>query len=242
MKLLGIKRIMVAAALAVATTVSGMAGHAQAFVFGENDLVLAIYGNNTEALYNLGDFNTRLGSGATFSLDVSAGLSAAQVGTNPVKYTIFGWDISLPNGQVHAATKFEPGQVIGPLDLTSQFNPSAAWSGLVSGDPIVGDTIAKSDIRSFSANLNGAGDGKLGGAWPVAMQGELGDIMNIMRGNVETNTFTQVGRVLLSANGLLTIGNPGPNAVPLPAGVILFGTGVIGLIGIARRSFNKMAA
>lgn len=240
MKVRSVKQMILAAALTVLTAVAGLVGQAQAFSFGDGDLVLAIYGNNTEALYNLGSANTRLGSGATFSLDVSAGLSTAQTGTNPVKFTIFGWDSSL---QVHAATKFLPGEVVGPLDLTSQLNPAVAWSGLVTGNPFTGDTIAKSDARSFSSNLDGAGDGKLGGAWPVAMQGELGDVLNIMRGNAELNTFTQVGRVLLAANGLLTIGNPGPGGapVPLPAGVVLFGSGLIGLIGIARRSFNRMA-
>lgn len=242
MKARSAKRMITAAALAVLTAFAGMTGQAQAFLFGQNDLVLAIYGNNTEALYNLGDFNTRLAPGATFNLDVSAGLSAAQVGTNPVKYTIFGWDVTLPAGQVHAATKFAPGLVQPPgtfLDLTSTLNPAIAWS---SNSEFTGDTIAKADIKSFSSNLDQAGDGKLGGAWPVAMYGDLGEVVNIMRGNVEMNTFTQVGGALLAANGLLTIGNPGPNPIPLPAGVVLFGTGLIGLIGVARRSFARKAA
>jgi hypothetical protein len=239
MRLIKVKRTVMATALAVATAVAGVAGQAQAFSFGQNDLVLAIYGNNTEALYNLGDFNTRLANNATFNLDVSLGLTAAQVGTNPVKYTIFGWDVSLPSGQVHAATTFAPAGITGAIDLVSQLNPSFAWSASSS---FTGDTIAKSDSRSFSQNLNLSGDGKLGGAWPVAMQGSLDEVLNIMRGNVETNTFTQVGRVLLTANGQLTIGNPGPAAVPLPAGVVLFGTGLIALVGIARRSFNRKAA
>lgn len=239
MRLNRVKRTVMATALAVATAAVSIAGQAQAFTFGQNDLVLAIYGNNTEALYNLGDFNARLASGATFSQDVSLGLTAAQVGTNPVKYTIFGWDVSLPSGQVHGATSFSPAQISGPLDLTSQLNPSFAWSGSSS---FTGDTIAKSDSRSFSQNLNISGDGKLGGAWPVAMQGSLDQVLNIMRGNVETNTFTQVGRVLLTSSGQLTIGNPGPAAVPLPAAVVLFGTGLIGLIGVARRSFTRKAA
>lgn len=242
MKVRSVKHMMVAAALTVVTAIAGMVGQAQAFSFGQNDLVLAIYGNNTEALYNLGDFNTRLGSGATFSLDVSAGISAASVGANPVKWTVFGWDVTLPAGQVHAATTFAPGQVQPPgtlLDLTSQLNPALAWS---SNSDFTGDTIAKADIKSFSSNLNQDGSGKLGGAWPVAMQGELGQFMNILRGDVENNTFSAVGRVLLASNGLLTIGNPGPNPVPLPAGVVLFGSGLIGLIGVARRSFTRKAA
>ncbi|MBX3302698.1 MAG: VPLPA-CTERM sorting domain-containing protein [Nitrospira sp.] len=242
MKVRGIKRIMVGAAVAVLTAVTGMAGQAQAFFFGQNDLVLAIYGNNTEALYNVGDFQTRLAGGATFSLDVSAGLAAAQVGGNPVKWTVFGWDATLDSGQIHAATKFLPDQIntAGLLDLTSQLNPAVAWSGFVTGMPFDGDTIAKSDARSFSSNLDGAGDGKLGGAWPVAMFGELDEILTIERGDVALNTYTQVGSALLTAGGLFTIGNPGP--IPLPAGVVLFGTGLIGLVGIARRSFKRIAA
>ena len=54
MKLNIVKRTVLATALAVATAVTGVAGQAQAFTFGEGDLVLAIYGNNTEALLNLG--------------------------------------------------------------------------------------------------------------------------------------------------------------------------------------------
>ena len=83
----------------------------------------------------------------------------------------------------------------------------------------------------------------MAGAWPVAMQGSLDQVLNIMKGDVAGGTFSQVGSALLTASGFLTVGNPGPAAaVPLPAGVVLFGTGLIGLVGIARRSFNRMTA
>lgn len=238
MRLTAFKRTIMASVLAIATAV---AGQAQAFTFGDGDLVLAIYGNSTEALYNLGNFNTRLGSGATYSVDVSAGLAAAQVGTAPVKYTVFGWDTTLANGQIHAATTFDAAQLTGTKDFGTQFIASASWS---SQPLFAGDTISKTDSlnRSFTQNLNTSGSGQFEGAWPLAMQGNLDQILNIMRGNVETSAFTQVGRVLLTSTGMLTIGNPGPTPVPLPAGVVLFGSGLIGLIGIARRSFNRMAA
>ena len=61
MRLNKVKRTVMATALAVATAVAGVAGQAQAFSFGENDLVLAIYGNNTEALYNLGELQHQIG-------------------------------------------------------------------------------------------------------------------------------------------------------------------------------------
>ena len=241
MRLTAFKRTLMASALAVATAVAGVAGQAQAFSFNDGDLVLAIYGNNTEAMYNLGNFATRLSPGATFSLDVSAGLTAAQVGANPVKYTLFGWDTTLSNGQLHAATAFEPTSIpTSGIQLTNQFNPSV---NMAFQSIFTGDTIAKSDSKSFSSNLNTAGAGQFEGAWTVAMQGNLDQILHIVRGNVETNEFSRVGGIQLLANGMVTLGNPGPAAIPLPAGVVLFGTGLVSLVGFARRSFNnRMAA
>lgn len=239
MKVRGSKRIMMAAALAVATMVSGMVSQAQAFTFGQNDLVLAIYGNSTEAMYNLGNYNTLLAPGANTVIELgTAGVSAASVGTNQVRWTLFGWDLAAPSGMgIHAATSFAPAQITGTLDFLSQFVPSTSWTGGFSGD-----TISSSNINSFSSNLNTSGAGKFEGAWPVAMQGTIDQILNIMRGDAGDNTFTQVGRVQFTSTGQLTIGNPGPAAVPLPAGVVLFGTGLIGLVGIARRSFSRMNA
>ena len=240
MRLNKVKRTVMATALAVATAVAGFAGQAQAFTFGEGNLVLAIYGNNTEALYNLGSASSILspgGAGIT-NLNVSAGLTAAGIGTNPVRYTVFGHDSTL--GTLYAGTSFASSAINPNLFAsTVQFEASI---GMASQAIFAGDTISKADFKSFSSNLNQNGAGNMGGTWPVAMQGGLDQVINVMQGDVNTNTFTQVGRVLLTANGLLTAGNPGPAAVPLPAAVVLFGTGLIGLIGVARRSFNRMAA
>lgn len=237
MKVRGMKRMMMATVLAVATAV---AGQAQAFTFGEGDLVLAIYGNSTEALYNLGNANTILAPGGAgiSNLDVSAGLAAASVGTGTVRYTVFGHDTTV--GSLYAGTSFAQSAINPNLFAsTVQFEASLNMSTQAN---FAGNTISRSDARSFTSNLNQAGTATMGGTWPVTMQGNLDQIINIMQGDVNTNTFTQVGRVLLTAGGLLTVGNPGPSAVPLPAGVVLFGTGLIGLVGIARRSFNRMAA
>lgn len=244
MKVRGSKRIMMAAALAVATAVSGMAGQAQAFTFVNQDLVLAIYGNNTEALVNLGNMNTVLapgGAGIT-NLNVSAELAAASVGTNPVYYTVFAHDFtSGGNGTLIASTAANLATIrTDQIGLGFQMNQSIGMSFL----PVFDSTnlVPKADQQSFASNINQSGDGSMAGSWPVAMQGSAGQVLNVLFGTVDTNTFTQVGRVLLTAGGLLTMGNPGPSAVPLPAGVVLFGTGLAALVGIARRSLSGQAA
>jgi len=236
MRLNRVKRTVMATALAVATAVASVAGQAQAFTFGQNDLALAIYGNGTEALYNLGTYST-LTAGPTVDLNLgTAGLTAAQVGANPVKWTVFGFDLGSTAGQIQAATTFAPAQITGAFDFNSQLIATINMSA----SPFAGDTTGKANAGSFSSNLDTAGASKMEGAWPVAMKGSLDQVLNLMRGDVDTNTFTQVARVQFTSDGHLLIGNPGPAAVPLPAGVVLFGTGLIGLIGIARRTFNRM--
>ncbi|MBX3304365.1 MAG: VPLPA-CTERM sorting domain-containing protein [Nitrospira sp.] len=250
MKFRGIKRIMVAAAVTVATATAGMAGQAQAFEFDHGDLVLAIYGNNTEALYNLGAISTVLADGQSKSLDVSAGLAAAGVGGSPVKYTVYGAsftsDFSLQS--VYGGTTFDVSQ-INPdsLGFSSQFGVTLAQQPFQVFD---GNTIAKTDPRSFTSVLNQDGSANLNGTWPVSFQGSLGDVLNIVQGDLPNfgagpyEIAGIVGRVQLTADGSVLFGNPGPDVapIPLPAGVVLFGSGLIGLIGIARRSFNQQAA
>lgn len=244
MRLNAVKQFVLATAVAA---VASAAGQAQAFTFGQGDLVLAIYGNNTEALYNLGQASTVLASGysgvgsSANPLNVSTGLSAAQVGTNTVKYTVFSWDVpsTAPNGTVIGATAFSKAQITGSLGLNNELN---AGVNMAFAPAFTGNTQPISNPSSFTAQMNSAGNGSLAGSWPVAMQGTLGQVLNLIQGDVSTSALSQVGRVLLSSTGLLTIGNPGPiAAVPLPAGVVLFGTGLIGLVGIARRSFNRTA-
>jgi len=217
-------RTIIAAVVAFATVMAGLTGKAQAFTFGEGDLVLAIYdfGGVRESLYNLGQVNTRLANGASYTLDVSAGLTAVQEGMNPVRYTVFEWDVELPDGQVIGATPFSPSQIPGfPITLTNQFNPSVS--------------LSFNTGFTFRSLLNPTGSGNLAGAWPVDMEGNLDQVLNLMQGDVAMNTFTQVGRVLLTNAGLMTIGNPGPAAVPLPAAGWLMLSGIAALGALARR-------
>lgn len=236
MKQSAFKRIAMATALAVAA-VAFAAEQARAFTFGDGDLAVAIYGNSTEAVVNLGNYSSVL-TNPNQTFDLSGQLATASVGTGTVRYTVFGVDSATGNGQVFAGTAFAPGSITGVFDINTQFNNTFGYTV----QSFTGDTVAKTNPASFSSNLNTSGTGSFDGAWPVAMQGGIGQLLNILAADYITNEFHQVGGALLDANGMLTIGNPGPAAVPLPAGVVLFGTGLIGLIGMARRSFNRKAA
>jgi hypothetical protein len=232
MGLTSFSRIVMATVLAVA----GVASQAQAFVFTEGDVVLAIWGNNTEALYNLGTIDTAF-TAVNQTLDVSAGLAAAQSGVNPVRFSVFG--ASNFTGQIIAGTTTALSAVNRDLvNITQQLGVLGTWGPFSN---FSGNTISRSDAASFSSRMDIDGP-SLNGTWPVDMYGSLGSILNILSGVDQEPGLTQIGRVLLAANGILTYGNPGPAAVPLPAAVILFGSGLIGLVGLARRSATGRAA
>jgi hypothetical protein len=68
----------------------------------------------------------------------------------------------------------------------------------------------------------------------------IGSSLFLFSIDLDTGVFTRIGDGLLTANGTLFFGNPA--VVPVPAAVVLFGTGLIGLVGVARRSMNRKQA
>src|SRR5215467_14958711 len=99
MRLSVLKRGMAVITATATLAFAGMAGQVQAFTFSNGDLVLGIYGNSTEAVYDLGNANTILSSSPIVNQNVSAGLAAVQAaGAGTVKYTLFQFDDSFSTG------------------------------------------------------------------------------------------------------------------------------------------------
>lgn len=244
-------KAMVASVAAVGLVLSSFASQAQAFDFGDNDIVLAIFGNGTEALYNLGQRDTVFAAGVQeFGQNVLAGITAADGGPsgNPIRFTVFGVD---------QANELIQGGTTSPITAVDRTRTSQAIQLNVVGNWIdtpsafLGDTIGKSDPNSYSTRIqffsgpNPLALLNLGGTWGtqgVVMTGFVGDILNVLETGVGVG-LSQIGRVQLTADGRILYGNPGPvSAVPLPGVVVLFGTGLVGLVGLARRSFSRKAA
>jgi hypothetical protein len=229
----------VMALFTVAVLAGGVPGEAQALTFGSGDLVLALYGNNTEYLRNLGNTSALIGAGST-NFAISASDFLAVGGTNAVRWALvsfetdaFGDATVLNFSSQKASTNWTPGELAGAA-VAFAWNSAGIWSAQSGTIPGMTQLIAASDFRSFTGTFGTSGS--LAGAFPVSTEGGLGGLLHLLQGNYNTNVLSTLGHAILSADGLtLTINAGAPAAVPLPAAVILFGTGLIGLVGLARR-------
>ncbi|BCA54912.1 hypothetical protein W02_20520 [Nitrospira sp. KM1] len=232
-------RAAAAAVMGAALMVTGLGSEAQAEQFGPGDLVLVVYGNNTELVQKVGTIGG-IASGISTTIDLS------QVGgANALQYTLLGFNQTPPSapsnflaGSSIAAETFTTGQKVA-ITPTNYVNPLVSWgTQLVTAN----DTrlnIPKADALSFSTFLNQSGNNSLNGGFPVRMSSDVDTLLNIIgrnnapQGNV---ALANLGTALLTAAGQFTI-----SAVPIPAAAVLFATGMIGLVGVARRSFNMTA-
>jgi hypothetical protein len=274
MKPVSKKRKMALLAGTALMLVAGMGQSAEAFTFGQGDLILAIYGNRTsgegkEVLINLsdltptgqpgpvGDMNALTNPTQTYTFDLSAYLNASGVIDNnpadpqyPVRYTVMGF-------QADALTGGFASKAGSATDLagTLQFSIGDFANGLNNWAGNVTDVNAPNLITGQNGAVVAFDNGishstrtgtqeRLFGAFDTNMAANLDQLLYIIKGDSEiiTDPMIGMGQAQLFANGIFQITGGQLAAVPVPAAVVLFGTGLIGLVGIARRKiFGRMA-
>jgi len=252
MRLSRLKKTVMATALAVgaAAAFSGMPSNAFAlgFVFGDGGFF--VYGGNDQRYENFGA-NSALptfeGTSVT-TRDISSNLTQLNVGASTgLRYSIMG--TSADGLGFYVST---PNATITPTQVNNSFADSAAgnflfWAGqhaaqtgsatsTYANNPSITSTAA---AHSYTGILGT--DGSIAGQLNFQTHGTLGQLLNIFRVNIdgEAANYVKIATALLSATGQLSIT---PAAVPIPAAVYLFGTGLVALVGIARRSMNKNKA
>lgn len=228
-----VKRLAVAAVAAAA--LAGPATAAHALQFNAGDLVLAVYGNGTEYVKNLGTISSVLSSGVDVDLNLGGVLTAIGP-TSSLKYTVFGYSgTAITFGDNAAIGSWTGPQKNGVLPNTL-INALIGYSGALGAAVDVRNLFPQNDGLSFSTNLNAAGSDTLGGSInPVhKAMATIDTVLNLLQRTGDATTLAQVGTGFLSsASGHFVV-----SAVPVPAAVVLFATGVIGLVGLARRKMS----
>jgi hypothetical protein len=228
-----VKRLAVAAVAAAA--LAGPATAAHALQFNAGDLVLAVYGNGTEYVANLGTISNVLSNGVDVNLNLGGVLTAIGP-TSSLKYTVFGYSgTAITFGDSAAIGLWSTPQKNAVLPNTL-INALIGYSGALGVAADARNLFPANDALSFSTNLNAAGSDTLGGSISSAHPAvaNIDTVLNLLQRTGAASTLAQVGTGFLSsANGHFVV-----SAVPVPAAVVLFATGVIGLVGLARRKMS----
>jgi hypothetical protein len=244
MRLTTFKRTVMAIAVAVgaAVVVVGMPSKADALVVAPGDAVLVIYGNDQQGYLNLGSWNTLKANGGSFP--VSGILNTPGVsGMNTIEYTVvgnFGTGTLTPSAPMFFGTDTEISNWSVPnkngvLPVTYNTNLTN-WGGpLTQANDPTRTIYSKTDpTLSFSKYLDPLENDTLGGSIPRRGSADINNVLYLLERTGAASTLAGITTAMLSSQtGLFTVGTV---PIPVPAAAVLFATGLIGLVGVARRA------
>jgi len=233
------KRATAVAAFACAALVGILPAHA--LVYNPGDAVLVIYGNEQHGYLNLGSWNTLKTTGGTFNV---AGIldTAGVSGANTIEYTLVGNSgASTPMwfGNNAPITDWTSTQK-NLMNVNAYNTANTNWRGQLTTANDPGRTIyaASDPLLSFSTYFFDTDS--LGGMIPNGRRGssDIDTVLHLLERTGGPTTLAGIGLqgFLNSATKQFTVAAAAP--IPVPAAAILFGSGLIGLVGIARRSLG----
>lgn len=246
-----IKQTVAAFAAVAGLAVVGLPSPASALFFDGGHVAFVIYGGDNERYENLGDGSTERLEGTSEIVRTvsSADLSLLEAGAilGP-RYALYG--ISSDRLSFYTTSRI-PVSRMTDFILDATFPAQAAdvygfWGfgripASTGGQNIDPPTaiVAAADANSLTNILGRTGlvNGNLG----FTTHGSLDQMLYVIKLNADAEypVPQEVGTAILTSDGVLRITPYNVQPIPVPAAAILFGSGLIGLVGFARRSFGK---
>jgi len=246
-----VKAMVVAGVLAV-TGLGGITQQAQALTFNAGDAVLVLYGNGSEYYRNLGS-----SSSIPTNVTIDQSFMSQLGGTNVIEYTILGGNAAnfgaaptstfegsaIPSTNVSVTTGWTAARN-GSINQQQYWNTIVGWAGQVGTITGSEGVLASSDSRSFSSFF-GTAD-RLNAAFPLRMSANIDSALYLLERDFSPlgtqtaqSALGQAGLTLVAATGAgqFTFSSVAP--VPIPAAVVLFGSGLVALVGLARRKYAQ---